>query len=61
MGASPGKSPDGGALPSKWTLAVEAVDAITAAPADAKLRYGATLKTALATITGGVCCGCTPS
>ncbi|HEX7603423.1 MAG TPA: vWA domain-containing protein [Polyangiaceae bacterium] len=40
MGASPGKAPDGGVLPSKWTLAVEAVDAITAAPSDGKLRYG---------------------
>lgn len=40
MGASPGKGPDGGVLPSKWTLAVDAVDAITAAPADGKLRYG---------------------
>ena len=40
MGNSPGKAPDGGALPSKWTLAVDAVDAITAAPADGKLRFG---------------------
>ncbi len=40
MGASPGTGSDGGALPSKWTLAVQAVDAITAAPTDTQLRYG---------------------
>ncbi len=40
MGASPGFAADGGTLPPKWTLAVGAVDAITAAPTDTQLRYG---------------------
>ena len=40
MGSSAGKDADGGALPSKWELAKDALDHITAPPADEKLRFG---------------------
>lgn len=40
MGASAGPAPDGGKLPSKWTIASGALGDLVAGPTDTTLRFG---------------------